>query len=112
MKYDPQVAQIAPILQGAQNILVALPTEVTVDRLAAGLALYLSLKSSGKNVSIVSDGIITAGHAALFGVGEIKNQVTGTGSGDYTITLGGVVAPDGKVPTLQNLNWAPSGPTK
>lgn len=112
MKYDAQVAQIQPVISGAQNILIVIPTEVTVDRLAAGLAFYLSLKQAGKNVSIISDGVLTVGFTHLFSIGDVKNQLPQTSAGNYTITLGGVVAPDGKVPALQNLDWSPTGPTK
>lgn len=112
MKYDAQVAQIQPVISSAQNILIILPTEVTHDRLAAGLAFYLSLRRASKNVSIISDGVLTVGFTHLFGIGDIKNQLPQTTASNYTITLGGVVAPDGKVPALQNLDWSPSGPTK
>lgn len=112
MKYDGQIAQISPIITSAQNILIAIPTEVSADRLASGLSLYLSLKQAGKNVSIVSDGNLTAGLANLFGIGEVKNQILPTSGGNYTITLGGVVSPDGRIPSLQNLDWSPTGQTK
>lgn len=112
MKYDLQVSQTQPVIASAQNILIAIPTEVTIDRLASGLALYLSLKQTGKNVSIVTEGILTVGYTHLFGIGEVRNQLPQTSEGNYTITLGGVVAPDGKVPALQNLDWSPVGPTK
>ncbi|MDD2822676.1 MAG: hypothetical protein PHQ59_01210 [Candidatus Daviesbacteria bacterium] len=112
MKYDTQVSQIQPAITGAQNILIAIPTEVTIDRLASGLALYLSLKTAGKNVSIVTDGVLTVGFTHLFGIGNVKNTLPQNSSGDYTITLGNVVAPDGHIPALQNLDWAPAGNTK
>lgn len=112
MKYDPQISQIQPIIAGAQNILIVLPTEVTIDRLAAGLALYLSLKTAGKNVSIVTDGPLTVDFTRLFGIGEVKSQIPQNSSGNYSITLGGVVDSTGKVPALQNLDWTPTGSTK
>lgn len=112
MKYDLQVSQIQPVITGAQNILIAIPTEITIDRLAAGLALYLSLKQAGKNVAIVTDGVLTVGFTHLFGIGNVKNALPQNSSGDYTITLGNVVSPDGHIPALQNLDWAPTGNTK
>lgn len=112
MKYDAQISQIQPVISGAQNILIVIPTEVNIDRLAAGLAFFLSLKRANKNVSIISDGVLTVGFTRLFGIGDVKNQLPQTSAGNYTITLGGVVAPDGKVPALQNLDWSPTGPTK
>ena len=112
MKYDTQVVQIQPVITGAQNILIVLPTDVNVDRLAAGLAFYLSLKRINKNVSIITDGVLTVGFTHLFGIGDVKSQIPQTTAGNYTVTLGGVVAPDGKDPALQNLDWSPTGPTK
>lgn len=112
MKYDLQVSQIQPVITGAQNILIAIPTEVTIDRLASGLALFLSLKQANKNVAIVTDGVLTVGFTHLFGIGNVKNQLPQNSSGNYTITLGNVVTPDGHIPALQNLDWAPTGQTK
>lgn len=112
MKYDTQITQIQPIISGVQNILIVLPTDVTIDCLASGLALYLSLKTARKNASIVTDGPLTVGFSHLFGIGEVRSQIPQTSSGNYSITLGGVVDRTGKVPALQNLDWAPTGPTK
>ena len=112
MKYDAQISQISPLINGAQNILIALPSEVSVDKLASGLALYLSLKTAGKNVSIMTDGTLTVHFTHLFGIGEVKNQISQTSGGNYTLTLGGVVSPDGHIPSLQNLDWSPAGQTK
>lgn len=112
MKYTQEISQIQPILQSAQNILIVLPSEINIDKLASGLSLFLSLKQSGKNVSIVTEGIIRVGHSNLFGVGQVGSQITATKGGDLTITLGGVVSIDGKVPALQNLDWAPTGVEK
>lgn len=112
MKYDLQVSQIQPVITSAQNILIAIPTDVTIDRLASGLALYLSLKQTGKNVSIVTEGTLTVGFTHLFGIGNVKNILPQNSSGNYTITLGNVVTPDGHIPALQNLDWAPCGQTK
>ncbi|MDO8570717.1 MAG: hypothetical protein Q7R97_03995 [Candidatus Daviesbacteria bacterium] len=112
MKYNQEISQIQPTLQTAQNILIVLPSEISIDKLASGLSLFLSLKQSGKNMSIVTEGIIRVGHSNLFGVGQVGSQITATKGGDLTITLGGVVSPDGKVPALQNLDWAPTGTEK
>ena len=51
-KFDLQVNDIKNRMQNAQRVLVILPAQVNVDKLASGLALYLSLKAAGKNVSI------------------------------------------------------------
>lgn len=112
MKYDLQVSQIQPIIHSAQNILIAVSSEVSEDKLASGLALFLSLKQAGKNVSIVSDAALTVGFTHLFGIGNIKNSLPQSSGGNYTITLGNVVGTDGMIPALQNLDWAPCGTNK
>lgn len=112
MKYTAEINEIQKVLPGAQNILIVLPSEINIDKLASGLSLFLSLKQAGKNVSIVTEGIIRVGHSNLFGVGQVGSQITLAKGGDLTITLGEVVSPDGKVPALQNLDWAPTGSEK
>ncbi|MDO8570427.1 MAG: hypothetical protein Q7R97_02480 [Candidatus Daviesbacteria bacterium] len=112
MKYNQELSQIQQPLQTAQNILIVLPAEISIDKLASGLSLFLSLKTAGKNVSIVTEGIIRVGHSDLFGVGQVGSQITSLKGGNLTITLGGVVSSDGKVPALQNLDWAPTGSEK
>lgn len=108
MKYEVQVAGVRDQLLNAKNVLVALPTNLSVDSLAGGLALYLSLEQAGKKVAIVSDGTITVGNSNLFGIGQITNTLPKSG-GNLTITLENVVAADGTVPALEKLDWYPEG---
>lgn len=110
MKYDAQLQELRALLPQAKNILVALPKEFDTDELAAGLALFLSLTQAGKEVSIITEGEIKVSHSHLFGAGKVQNKYQQTQDGNYTIILGGVVAPDGTVPSLQKLDWFPTGP--
>jgi hypothetical protein len=113
MKYDAQLAEVQKILPSAQSILVALPAEPTVDELAAGLSLFLSLEQLGKNVAISTEGIIRVGHTNLFGVGEIHSKLPEIGKGNLIITLGGVVTTNDKgesvVPALEKIDYYPTG---
>lgn len=109
MKYDAQLQEVQRLLPAAKNILIALPANASVDNLAAGLALYLSLEEVQKQVNIVCEGPILVNHANLFGVGQIQNRLPQTNGGNLTITLSGVAAPDGTVPALQRLDWNTSG---
>lgn len=97
------------LLAGAQNVLISLPTDLTIDKLAAGLALLLSLEQSGKKAEIVTDGIVRVEHSNLFGVGKIKNQLSEGSGGDFIIILGGVASPDGTVPAAEKVDYFPSG---
>lgn len=111
-KYEQLAANLKTNLTSAQNILIALPINPEVDHLAAGLALFLSLQTVNKKVSIVSDSIIRVGHTNLFGVDQVKTTIESE-NGDFILSLGGVVQYDslGKaiVPALQELTWHPSG---
>lgn len=109
MKYDANLEEAKKVLSSAQNILIALPKEINIDNLASGLALYLSLSQFGKNVSIVTEGIIKVEHSNLFGVGKIKNNLPEGTSGDFIITLAGVANPDGTVPAADKADYFPSG---
>ncbi|MCL5784325.1 MAG: hypothetical protein M1142_03155 [Patescibacteria group bacterium] len=113
MKYDAQLAGVQNSLPNAKNILVALSKEPTVDELAAGLALFLSLKQAGKTVSIVTEGVIRVEHTNLFGVGDIKDQLPQMSSGDFVLVLSGVATPgaDGKgvVTSVEKMDYFTQG---
>lgn len=109
-KYDAQLAAIKAQLPQISNILVALPAQITTDKLASVLALSLALEKVGKKVSVVTEGNILVSHSNLYGIGNVKNSLAETGKGgNLTITLGGVVAQDGTVPSLEKLDWFPIG---
>lgn len=111
MKYDGQLQELSKVLSSAKNVLVALPPQATLDHLAAGLALFLSLKLLGKEASIVTEDIIRVGHSHLFGVGQIQNKLTPTRGGNLVVTLGGVATGDDQipVPVLEKLDWYKEG---
>lgn len=116
MKYQVQAEEIKKILNNAKNILIVLPQNASVDHLAAGLALYLSLDEASKNLPaigqdahIVCETPVLVNHANLFGVGQISNKLPQTSGGNLTITLANVAASDGTVPTLEKLDWYTKG---
>jgi hypothetical protein len=99
MKYQSQIEPLKNQLLTAQNVLIALPATTTVDKLAAGLALLLSLKQSGKQVDIATEDTLRVAHTNLFGIGEVKNQISsGAANGNqFVLTLEGVVDESGNV---------------
>lgn len=113
MKYDAQLSEVTKLLPSAQSILIALPASATVDELAAGLALFLSLEQAGKEAAIITEGVIRVGHTNLFGVGEIQSKIPETSGGDFVVTLEGVAmtGADGKgsVPSLEKLDYYTQG---
>lgn len=109
MKYDQQIIELKNLLPTAKNILIALPTGADIDKLAAGLALFLTFETAGKQVSIASDDNILVGQAHLFGVDHIQKNLPQTEGGNLTLTLEGVAASNGTVPALEKLDWYAEG---
>ncbi|MBI4039848.1 hypothetical protein HY389_00650 [Candidatus Daviesbacteria bacterium] len=110
MKYDGALSQVQGLIPTTKNVLIALPSQVNVDQLAAGLALKLSLEQSQREATVVTDGVIRVGHSNLFGVGDVQNQLAQGGGGSLVITLGGVADPQtNTVPALEKLDWNTSG---
>jgi len=109
MKYDTQLLEVSKVLPSAKNILVVLPVEFDIDLLSSSLALFLSLKQAGKEVNIITEGIVKVGHSTLFGVGQIQNKLPQVSTGDFVITLGGVVDAAGKIPSLEKMDYYPAG---
>ena len=101
MKYSAQVEPVKNLLLSAQSVLIALPAATTVDKLASGLALLLSLKQAGKQVEIATEDTLRVAHTNLFGIGDVKNELSGgpvsLGGGTFTLTLEGVVDQDGNI---------------
>lgn len=105
MKYDAQLTELKTLLPAAKNILIAFPAGADIDKLAAGLSLFLTLEAAGKEVSVVCDDAILVGQSHLFGVDHIQKNLPSTDGGNLTLTLEGVAASDGTVPALQKLDW-------
>lgn len=105
MKYDAQISELKNILPNTKNVLIAVSAGADIDKLAAGLSLFLTLEASGKQVSIVSDDAMLVGHTHLFGVDHVQKTLSSTEGGNLTLTMEGVAASDGTVPALEKLDW-------
>ncbi|MDO8577040.1 MAG: hypothetical protein Q7R82_01725 [Candidatus Daviesbacteria bacterium] len=105
MKYDSQLTELKNLLPSAKNILIAVSAGADVDKLAAGLALFLTFEAQGKQVRIVSDDAMLVSHTHLFGVDHVQKILPSTDGGNLTLTLEGVAASDGTVPALEKLDW-------
>lgn len=112
-KYDQQLEPVKALLSAAKRILIALPLQPSIDVLSSGLALFLTLRNSGKSVEVVTENPLQVSLSHLFGVGDVKNQFPSTSGGNLTLTLEGVVIPSGPdagvVPGLEKLDWYPEG---
>lgn len=105
MKYDAQLVELKNLLPSSKNILLVLPMGADIDKLAAGLALFLILEASGKQVNIVSEDAMLVSHTHLFGVDHMQKTLPQTEGGNLTLTLEGVAASDNTVPALEKLDW-------
>ncbi len=105
MKYDSQLTTVKNLLPTAQNILITLPSNSDIDKLSAGLSLFLALEAAGKNVSIACDDTIRVGQAHLFGIDHVKITIPSSNSGNLVLTLEGVASINGTIPALERLDW-------
>lgn len=105
MKYDTQITELKNLLPSAKNILIALPANADIDKLSAGLALFLILEAAGKEISIVCEDTIRVGQSYLFGIDHIQKTLPSTEGGNLTISLEGVASSDGTIPALEKLDW-------
>ena len=106
MKYDSVLTELKNLLPTSKTILIALPSNASIDQLASGLALFLTFEASGKSVSVVSDDSIVVGQSHLFGVDHIQKSIPATDGGNLTLILEGVAASDNTVPALEKLDWS------
>lgn len=105
MKYDSVLTELKNLLPTSKSIMIALPVNASIDTLASGLALFLTLEAAGKSVSVVSDDNIKVGQSHLFGVDHVQKTIPQTEGGNLTISLEGVAASDNTVPALEKLDW-------
>lgn len=64
-------------LKKATSVLITFPGNASFETIAASLSLYLSLKESGKKVTVVSPTQVTVNLANLVGINQIKQEIGG-----------------------------------
>ena len=74
---NDQLQALKTKLGSAQSLLLAIPETPSQDVVAAALALYLSLKQTGKNISIVASGAPLVRDSHLVGLDKIGTDVGG-----------------------------------
>lgn len=79
-----ELTKLKALVSSAQSILLALPQNPSQDVVAAALALYLSLKQSGKSTSVVASTLPIVRDSHLVGLDKITTDVGGT---NLVITL-------------------------
>ncbi len=81
---NDQLQELKTKLGTAQTVLLSIPTNPSQDVVASALALYLSIKQSGKTVSIVASSAPVVRDSHLVGLDKISEDVGGT---NLVITL-------------------------
>jgi hypothetical protein len=79
-----ELTKLKALINAAQSILLALPQNPPQDVVAAALALYLSLKQSGKATSVVASTLPIVRDSHLVGLDKITTDV---GGANLVITL-------------------------
>src|SRR3989344_1674705 len=104
-KYDSVLSELKNLIPSSKTILIALPSQASIDQLASGLSLFLTLEAGGKQVSVVCDDSMVAGQGYLFGIDHVQKNMPTTDGRNLTLTLEGVAASDNTVPALEKLDW-------
>ncbi len=81
---NDQLQELKAKLGTAQSVLLTIPQNPSQDVVAASLALYLSIKQSGKSVSVVSSSSPVVRDSHLVGLDKITTEV---GGNNLVITL-------------------------
>jgi|SRR3989344_2946961 len=74
-QYD--TSQLQQLIAHSNKLLIILPQNPSLDHLAAGLALHLSLLKTHKEVQTFTPTAVTVEHNRLIGINQVINQLTG-----------------------------------
>lgn len=80
------LGQIKDLLTQNDSIGIVVGKNPSVDAMGSALALYLSLKNSGKNTVIVSATTPLVEHSSLIGIDKVKGSFEGEG-GDLVVSF-------------------------
>lgn len=75
MSDNRDVLPIGEILKTSQEIIIAIPSEPSLDQVAAGLGLYLSLKNVGKSITIFCPSPMVVEYSRLVGLDKVKTSI-------------------------------------
>lgn len=84
MNQKPDLSKLKEVLASAQRILVAIPENPNLDKVAASLSFSLSLKKAGKTTTVVCPQEMTVEFSQLVGVDKVTNKI---GSRNLMISL-------------------------
>lgn len=84
MNQEPELQKLQQILSPAQRVLIAIPKNPSLDKMAASLSLYLSLKKTGKVTTVACPQPMTMEFSQLVGVDKVTDKI---GRKNLVITL-------------------------
>lgn len=70
-----QLNQYKAKIKDATTVLLLLPPEPDTDSLSAALSLYLTLKQSGKSVTVGCSSLVKVADSHLFGIDQVKTNI-------------------------------------
>lgn len=79
-------SKIKEAVERYNNIAIAVSNNPSVDQMAAALSLYLSLQTSGKNVTVASPNTPLVEISSLVGVDQVRTSLGGD-SGDLVVSF-------------------------
>ena len=85
--FTNEIAQLKSSYASVSNILILVSENPSIDSLSSALALYISLKNSGKTTKIACSSDLTVEMSNLIAVDEVKKELGGKNfviSWDYT----------------------------
>mgnify|MGYP001071609725 CR=1 FL=1 len=77
MNLKSELQELQQVLSSSQSVLIIIPSNPSLDKVAAALSLYLSLEKNGKITTIVCSQPMTVEFSQLVGVDKITNRVGG-----------------------------------
>ena len=75
MAFNADLSTIKDRLKAAKDIYILIPQNPNQDAVAAGLALYLSLKGDGKNAYIACPSPMRVEFSRLVGVDKVVSKI-------------------------------------
>jgi hypothetical protein len=76
-----QVTSAREYIQQAQDVLIVVRSNPTLDSMASALAFYLAISANGKRASVVCPDSTTVEFSHLIGVDKVSNSISGGTSG-------------------------------
>lgn len=79
-------SKIKEAIEKYTNIAIATPRDPSIDEMGAALSLFLALKPSGKNITVVTPNNPLVEVSSLVGIDEVRTSL-GSSSGDLVVSF-------------------------